>query len=231
MPTKDRIESDVEAKRSNLKVEIMKVSREFIDKRCDSKGNLKHSNFNSEENEAVESLSNKVDELKAVITTTDKSSKFSIFEPEIYVESMKPHTSQDRKIDKKELKKVVKLMNDNSKCLSRIVGIGKAKNQEKRALANVVVSQYPEIPVLSGADKDHKKCKKNEVKMRPIMNAMVGPKKCLSELYSKILRYIAECQKSDTVCKNTEELLAEFENFNNNNNTNRLSFITWRTKF
>ena len=103
-------------------------------------------------------------------------------------------------------------MNDNSKCLSRIVGIGKAKNQEKRALANVVVSQYPEIPVLSGADKDHKECKKNEVKMRPIMNAMVGPKKCLSELYSKILRYIAECQKSDTVCKNTEELLAEFKN-------------------
>ena len=212
------VESEIETKRSNLKVEILKVSKDFIDEKCDSKGNLKKSNFSTDEIKATESLSKKADNLEAVITTTDKSSKFSVLEPNIYIESMKPHTTKDRKINKKELKRVVNLMNETSKSLNKIIGTGKDQNQEKRILSNVIVSQYPEIPVLSGSDKDHKECKKDEVKMRPIVNAMTGPKKALSETYSKLINCVVESDKTDTVCKNTEELLEAFEKFNEDKN-------------
>ena len=215
------VESEIETKRSNLKVEIMKVTKEFINEKCDKQGNLKKSNFNHEDIKATESLNRKVDNLEAVITTTDKSSKFSMLEPEIFIDSMKQHTTKDRKIDKNQLKKVVNIMNENSKSLNKIIGTGKFKNQDKRAISNVIVSKHPEVPVLSGTDKDHKKCEKGEVKMRPIVNAMVGPKKALSESYSKVLNYISESEKSNTVCKNTEELLEAFEQFNKDNTENK----------
>ena len=215
------VESEIETKRSNLKVEIMKVTKEFINEKCDKQGNLKKSNFNHEDIKATESLNRKVDNLEAVITTTDKSSKFSMLEPEIFIDSMKQHTTKDRKIDKNQLKKVVNIMNENSKSVNKIIGTGKFKNQDKRAISNVIVSKHPEVPVLSGTDKDHKKCEKGEVKMRPIVNAMVGPKKALSESYSKVLNYISESEKSNTVCKNTEELLEAFEQFNKDNIENK----------
>ena len=85
----------------------------------------------------------------------------------------------------------------------------------------MAVSKHPEIPVLSGTDKDHKICKDGEVKMRPIVNAMVGPKKALSESYSKVLNHISNSEKTNTVCKNTEELLEAFEQFNKDNAENK----------
>ena len=112
-------------------------------------------------------------------------------------------------------------MNDSSQSLTKIIGIGKSHKQEKRAMSNVVVSKNPEIPVLSGTDKDHKECDVGEIKMRPMVNAMMGPKKALSEIYSKVINYVVECEETETVCKNTEELLGAFEEFNKNNENTR----------
>ena len=50
--------------------------------------------------------------------------------------------------------------------------------------------------------------------MRPIVNAMDGPKRILSDIFSDIGNAVIESSKSDVVCYSTEELLESFEAFN-----------------
>ena len=67
-----------------------------------------------------------------------------------------------------------------------------------------------QVPNLKGAEKDHKE-DKSRIRMRPIMNAMDGPKKTISDLYSDILEAVVESNS-------TEELLEAFETFNKTKN-------------
>ena len=50
--------------------------------------------------------------------------------------------------------------------------------------------------------------------MRPIVNAMNGPKCALSDMLSEVLEGVLTVIDSDTVCKSTEELLCMFEEYN-----------------
>ena len=87
-------------------------------------------------------------------------------------------------------------------------------------MANPTVHKNGQIPDLKGAEKDHKE-NENEVKMRPIVNAMDGPKKNISKIFSDVATPVIESMGNDIVCYSTEELLESFENYNNkvdNNN-------------
>ena len=86
--------------------------------------------------------------------------------------------------------------------------------QQKRALANATVHKNGQVPVLKGAEKDHKENEKS-IKMRPIVNAMDGPKKNISDLFSDIVTPVIASKKNDIICYSTEELLESFENYNN----------------
>ena len=66
-------------------------------------------------------------------------------------------------------------------------------------------------------DKDHKK--EETVQMRPIVNAMVGAKKTLSEMFSEVLENVLEVEEDDTICRSTEELICTFEKYNNEKRT------------
>ena len=50
--------------------------------------------------------------------------------------------------------------------------------------------------------------------MRPIVNAMVGPKKSLSERFSEVMENVLSTVEEDIICTSTEELLHYFENHN-----------------
>ena len=72
---------------------------------------------------------------------------------------------------------------------------------------------------MSGADKDHKETKDN-LKMRPIVNAMDGPKKTISDIFSDVITAVAESNSDGILCSSTEELLEAFEAYNNTVNNN-----------
>ena len=66
---------------------------------------------------------------------------------------MAEHVKKDEKTDKKGANKISRIMNQHAKDFVKILGIGKAHGQSKRAIANVTVQQNGEIPVLSLAHK------------------------------------------------------------------------------
>ena len=130
-----------------------------------------------------------------------------------YLESMEEHHKNDKIIDKKELNKVERKLGYHSKSVVKIIKVGQSHGQHKRALQNATVHVNGQIPVMKGSEKDHKPSDKS-IKMRPIVNAMDGPKRNLSDIFSDIGNAVIESSKSDVVCYSTEELLESFEAFN-----------------
>merc|ERR1711954_630276 len=84
---------------------------------------------------------------------------------------------------------------------------------DKRALKNATVHVDGQIAVLKGAEKDHKESV-GKIRMRPIENAMDGPIKNISEVYSDVLLGIVKSKNTGVLCSSTEELLEKFESDN-----------------
>ena len=66
---------------------------------------------------------------------------------------------------------------------------------------------------MKGAEKDHKQ-NEDKIKMRPIVNAMDGPKKNVSDTFSDLLSAVIEANNDEVLCYSTEELLEAFESYN-----------------
>ena len=110
------------------------------------------------------------------------------------------------------MNKITKEFNETSKGLVKVTQIGKRSGQQERALKNVHVANFTELPVMSGLPKDHKSGRKK----RAVVNGNVGPVSHLSNILSDVLNpYLAQLNsKIGKTVQNTEELISEFEQFN-----------------
>ena len=99
------------------------------------------------------------------------------------------------------------------------MGIGKnhGEKDSKRALSNATVHKNGEIPILRGTDKDHKK---GNLQMRTLCNAMMGPKKPLSEMVSDVLENMLDIDTPD-ICESTEGMIFSIEAYNNSKKINK----------
>ena len=154
----------------------------------------------------------KIDNKEIVVFPTDKSKKFSVDIPQNYINDMQVHIQNHKEVSDKYVNSVTKKFNDTSKGFVKIVQIGKKSGQVNRALGNVHVPNYSEIPTLRGLHKDHKEGRKK----RAVVNGNVGPVAPLSNIISKILEpYLNELKsKIGKTVENTEELISAFEKYN-----------------
>ena len=169
--------------------------------------------MNKDETAGLKKLKERIDEKEIMVVITDKSNKMSVTTPNIYKESMKCHTEKDLKTDMKGANKIAKTLNEHSKDFVKILNIGESHGQNKRAIRNATVHKDGEIPLLVGAFKDHKDTKEG-IKMRPIMNAMSGPKRALSDMFSDVLEQVLDINNDEIWCKSTKELLHAIESYN-----------------
>ena len=176
-------------------------------------GTSKNQNLTDEEKDGLVKMKKRVDLGEVVVFTTDKSNRLSMSSPEDYVESMKSHIEKERKTDDKGSNKISRTLNRHFKDFVKILQIGKTYGQTKRAIVNATVNENGEIPVSTGTHKDHKDPTEG-FKMRPIVNAMNGPKCALSGMIRDVLEGVIENIGSTSVCKSTEELLYTFEEYN-----------------
>ena len=87
---------------------------------------------------------------------TDKTNRLSFMPSEKYKESMQEHNIDDKVISKKELNKIENSLCGHSKSVTKIFRVGLKHGQQKRALANATVHKNGQVPVMKGAEKDHK---------------------------------------------------------------------------
>ena len=124
-----------ETKCENLKVEMMKTVNTY---KKENKS-IKYSNLPEDEREGLESIMDRVDKNEIKIIETDKSKKFSVNTPSQYVEDMKTHIEGHKIVDRKFINKTIKMLNDTTKSLVKIVNIGECVGHLGRILKNVHV--------------------------------------------------------------------------------------------
>ena len=71
---------------------LLQVAREFIDDNCDSKGQIKESNYSEQERRGTKKLKTRIKNKEIVIRSTDKSHKLCVCTFDNYLEQGNTHT-------------------------------------------------------------------------------------------------------------------------------------------
>ena len=123
-----------------------------------------------------------------VITSTDKSSRFSIMSREQYLKAGYEHTKKDREISWDMVKYLQSQVNGHMWWLSNIVGY--AHDTDKKRMNNNIQGTSMEVPEMVLLVKDHKEWDSSSdrpVPTRPVVSGNRGLNTHLSELLSEIL--------------------------------------------
>ena len=107
---------DIETCLQTAREELLKVTNNYI-KKTEGKA---QSNLTEDEKKGIKELKAMVANKEAVIFKTDKTSKLSIDTLENYSEELKTHTVSDSVIDRDEVERIEKKMNQNLCCLNQI---------------------------------------------------------------------------------------------------------------
>ena len=99
------------------------------------------------------------------------------------------------------------------------------KNDQIMRMKRNLKTKDNQIPLLRVTSKDHKETedKEKEPDLQPIMGEMVGPNLGILELWSIIVRKIADEADVGLVVKSTEELINKFEEFNESRFKNNMA--------
>ena len=172
-------------------------------------------NLTREEWLGLKSLRKKVKEGIIVITETDKSKRFCILTPEQYINSGEEHTKKDKKVNRDQIKKVQKTVNDHCGWLGEIFGCGDNWDHRDRII-NSMNDCSDAVAPLYLLVKDHKGWKEESgdpPPSRPVCSGNQGMNKHLSEIVSMVLEPLAHVSKGEDI-DSTGELLEKIEKLN-----------------
>ena len=222
-PEEEDIEVEIRSMTQRMKGVVAEYKREY----CDDKGRVKSNNLTEQQKMGLIECKEKVKNNEQVFMMTDKSMKMTVDTPANYRRAMETHVRQDQEINQAEADKIEKTLNGHSVMWARILKIGKGWKQEQR-VKSAVMSKNGTIPELYGLRKDHKPVVNGQEAIGPPTRPVCGASRSingpLSNILSEVLDRISDRidEEIDTECRNTEEMIAEFERINNNiNETNK----------
>ena len=187
-------------------------ARDYIRNNCDKNGYPRNQNSDEEKLvlQGIKSIQKKVKNNEIFVTTSDKTSKLVANTKENYIERMEPHVANDREINWDEKESIEKTLNGHSIQMGRWLRLGQRHGNDDRIKA-ALKNKNAHIPVMKGADKDHKSGFDEGVgpPLRPIVGADEAPNTQISSIMTEILQALAlELDKNEnTMCLSTEELL------------------------
>ena len=207
---------EVEVVYQSMKAEIDTATKEYINRNCDSKGNLKTSNIDKETRDGIRSLRRRVKSGELLIQMTDKSGKLCANTKENYVASLQPHIENDSVITLKEKIKTENNLNAHCVQLARILRIGESHGHESR-VRSAVTNRSCHVPVLSAMLKDHKPVPPGRpLPVRPVCGADEANNQQLSQILAGIVTAVTEIMDKEikSTCRSTEEMCHAIEEVN-----------------
>lgn len=197
---------ELEITMRNMKLQMMTKFREFKEKNCDEKGNIKKDNLSKEQREGFKECGEEIKAKEKLFLVTDKSKQFSVDTPSNYVKAMDEHTRGDSKLEPDQLQHLERQINGHSVMYVRFLRMGQDWGHEDRIKSAVTSLEGP-IPLLAGMRKDHKhvppKQQGEGPPTRPVCFASRTVNGPLSHILSKILN------KLQTLLTSSSELRAE----------------------
>jgi len=206
--------NEVEIQMAATEAELVQVTKEYLERECNSKGFPKESNLTKEEQEGIKELKVMTKNDK-IVTKTDKSEKLSLNTMQSYKEMGEPHVKDDKVLDPKILPKLERQLNGHTYQLCRILGVGTAWDDGVRIKSAMTNKSLPP-PCLRLCTKDHKAIQPGQTLLpsRGICGASQSPNGQASHLISLILNEVAREYDTGTECVSTEDMIASMEEVN-----------------
>ena len=205
------LDDEKEVTLQHLRDRLSKTTKKYVQSteyRTTVNGNLTKA-----EKSGLKSLKERIDQDGIVVYQTDKSGRFSVDAIHNYREACQTHTENDPTVDQDFHEKVQKQANAHSTFWVRILRTGEELGGQARIKGNMLVQDCI-LPPLYALRKDHKHIVNpvNGPPVRPICGAVSAYNRKLSYLMSFILNEV--WKEAESVCMNTEEMLADFKRFN-----------------
>ena len=208
----DALENGEEIDLQHLKGRLVSVTKDFINEQNmrPTKINLTH-----EEQRGLRSLKGRED---VVVYQTDKSERFAVDTKDNYRVACQPHVENDHTVTESLHERLQKEANAHSVLWVRLLNAGEVVGGQARIKNNMLVSDCTLAPLYT-LRKDHKKTadQNSRPPVRPVCGAVSAYNRNLAHLISMILTEV--WKKEESVCLNTEEMLADFRKVNSNNIT------------
>ena len=207
------LKTDKESEMMDLKRKLIGTTKEYIEENK-KKRTPTYPNMSVREKEGLKRLKQR-DEV--VIFQTDKSGRFAADSKENYSRASEPHIMNDTTITEEEHVKCQKEINAHAIMWTRILRAGEKAGEraESRIKGNMTVATGSHgLAPLYTLRKDHKVYEDKEIgpPVRPVCGASAAFNSKFSHLISSLLKHVwKEC---DTACENTEEILAEIRDLN-----------------
>ena len=211
-----------EERHSELKGEILALTRVYRASHCDSKGFPRDTTFPQEAQQGIKDLKQMVKDQDLILLQTDKSGSLSLNSKANYVSQTSKHTAADPIVTPEDLHKKERHLNAATTQLARALGVGSScGDHQATSLKSALINTRIDPPNLYGHPKDHKVLEPGKEHLgppnRPICGAREAPNTQLSKLCSEVIHMAVEAERKlhpPTESKSTEDVIAAMKVFN-----------------
>ena len=199
----------------NVKNKLLETVSEYQRQYCDDKGRIKNRNVTEGEEKAIKDLKKRIVDKEIVVSTTDKSGRFTVDTPSNYEEAVMRHTVNDNEVERERVRQVENRVNQHMKQFNKMFNVGRDHEHERRVEMATRSTNTP-APPMYGLRKDHK-VSEDATKgppVRPVCGANQAPNSRLGNFLSRIVNDFADAAEMTTECRSSEEMRAEFERYN-----------------
>ena len=204
-PLSVRRETEIEMRREAHNNVYQEYRREFCNKEGEQKMNL-----TEEERLGLKRIQKRIKDGDMIVMKTDKSGKMSVTDRENYVKMGQEHVKDDKRIDREEVKKIDKLMNEHSAAWCNMWGTGRHHGQEDRIVSSKT-TRSENTAKLYLTHKDHKK---DPGKTRPIGTANCSNTRGFANCVSDLLEALANSEEDSYEVISSEDLISSTKNHN-----------------
>ena len=208
------LEDDKKIDMQHLKGKLVGVTKEYI---SEQSTRVAQRNLTREEMRGLRSLKGKDN---VVIYQTDKSGGFAVDTMDNYRVACQPHVENDLTVTENLNRRLQTEANAHSVLWVRLLSAGEIVGGQARIKSNMLVSDYTLAPLpVYTLRKDHETTADQNIgpPVRPVCGAVSAYNRSLSHLMSMILTEV--WKEEESVCLNTEEMLADFEQVNDSHIT------------
>ena len=208
-PLSPEDESKIEVRKRTQKEIYEKFRKVNTNERGEQKSNLKKNEL-----KGLKSLQSRIQKDEIIVLKTDKSGRFIVTTPDMYIEMGKEHTTKDREIDWPEMRKMEKIVSSHSVAWASMWNCGEDHNHQDRVLKskNTRSGNQANLTLLF---KDHKQGNKT----RPVASGNESYNLGLSNSISELMESVARAKKHPYSVISSEDLLARVTGYNNNNSS------------
>ena len=211
-----------EMRHQELKGEILALTKEYRDSKCDKKSIPKHSTFTKDALQGIQDLKTLTKEKDLILLPTDKSGSLSLNTHANYVHQTTKHSEKDTIVTQADIAKKERLLNSATCQLARALGVASTcSDNQSTSIKSALTNSKIDPPNLYCPPKDHKALEPGLEHLgppnRPICGAREASNAQLSMLCSKVIHMAVEAEKQlhpPYESKSTEDVVAILKNFN-----------------